>query len=199
MWKDGSDNELASDMITLMVKGTDSDSQCKDATLAWESTTRDLTMYHNTDGNNEQSAEGGLHFWAEQAVKVNVLSESNCTAYFQLEVYNAVTGTWQSHQDFVEDLRAAVTAADPDDWFSTGIWFDSNNAYVSGWFSRTNMDALIGTYFTEPELKLKATAYAPGSNVAGASAGDDNLVIKEFRVKLYRGAEVTQCEENQLN
>jgi hypothetical protein len=65
MWKDGSDNELASDMITLMVKGTDSDSQCKDATLAWESTTRDLTMYHNTDGNNEQSAEGGLHFWAE--------------------------------------------------------------------------------------------------------------------------------------
>jgi hypothetical protein len=53
------------------------------------------------------------------------------------------------------------------------------------------MDALIGTYFADPELKLKATAYAPGSNVAGASAGDDNLVIKEFRVKLYRGAEVT--------
>jgi hypothetical protein len=119
-------------------------------------------MYYN-DGTDENMSNGEIHFWAEEAVKVKVLSENNCTAYFRLEVFNSVTDTWQSSQDFIEDLKAAVKAADPEDWFSTGLHFDSNSAYISGWSSPSNMKHLIGTYFAEPALLLRVSAYAPGS------------------------------------
>jgi hypothetical protein len=53
-------------------------------------------MYYNENDGADGMPNGEIHFYAEEAVKVKVISENNCTAYFQLEVFNAVTDTWQS-------------------------------------------------------------------------------------------------------
>jgi hypothetical protein len=60
------------------------------------------------------------------------------------------------------------------------------------------MKHLINTYFAQPELLLRVTAYAPGSLTAGASAADSGLVIKDIKVKLYRGSEINDCIGNKL-
>jgi hypothetical protein len=49
-WRDGSDVELASNQINLIVKGVQEESQCKEAALTWKSTTRDLSMSYDSEG-----------------------------------------------------------------------------------------------------------------------------------------------------
>jgi hypothetical protein len=55
-WKDGGDNELVSNQIVVKVKNTEQESKCKDATLAFKSVSRDLSMAWNSD--NSQSEDG---------------------------------------------------------------------------------------------------------------------------------------------
>jgi hypothetical protein len=175
---------------------------CKDAILAFKGATRDLTMaWNNAASADADMATSGeqLHFWAEQSVEVNVESENHCPVYFQLEVYNALSAAWVDYSDWVDVIKAAVTAATPDEWFSSGIWFDNNNAYISGWFSGENMEVLATDFFTvdnAKQLKLRVRAFAPGSDVAGAAADDNELVVREIKVKIFSGDNFDTCNSN---
>jgi hypothetical protein len=203
-WRDGGDNELVSNQITIKIKGAQEESKCKDATLAFKGATRDLTMaWNSAAGADADMATSGeqLHFYAEKSVEVNVESENHCPVYFQLEVYHALNGAWVDYSDWVDDIKSAVTAATPDEWFSSGIWFDNNNAYISGWFSGANMEVLATDFFTinsEKYLKLRVRAFAPGSDVAGAAADDNELVVREIKVKIFSGDNFDTCNNNEL-
>ena len=73
---------------------------------------------------------------------------------------------------------------------------------LEGWFSPENMETLLGEYFTNSEgeeaIDFRVIAFAPGSEQYGATASEENLIVKPLKVKIFNSEKVDECGNAEL-